>query len=653
MKIGVYFCNCGGNISDKVDSAQVRQIIETRGGAAYFKTCELMCSDDGKAYLRDEIAAEKPDRIVIAACSPRDHEGTFMRVLAGAGMNPYLMQMVNIREQVAWVTPDIGKASEKAARLIKGAIKRVAFHRALEKKSIEMSPDVLVIGAGPAGLKAALTIATTGRKAALVEKRPVIGGQPVLYEEVFPNLECAPCMLEPLLDDILHGEYSENIELLTLSKVVELTGFYGNFIAKIKKTPRYADVHQCIGCGECVGVCPVDVRNEFNGGLDRRKAISLSFAGALPNVPFIDMPECLRARGEDCRLCEQACPLGEGIIQYDDTEETIERHIGAVVVAVGASLYDAGLIPKLGHGTVPDVYTSFEFERMLSSTGPTGGQLTTRSGQTPGSIAIVHCVGSLDVNHKEYCSGVCCQYAFKFNLMVGHRLPDTQIHHLYRELVYPGKEEFFLHKRAKENPNAAFIRYRNIDSLEITAEGDGVVIRNTLSETGSVRADMVVLCPAMSPAEDTGKLNGVLGTTADTYGFFEELHGRLDAARSTVRGIYIAGACQWPMNIQQTMTQGMAAAGYVLSGLVEGKRLDIEPITAYVDTERCSGCRVCMLLCPYRAIVYDKEGGGKASVNDVLCQGCGTCVAACPAGAIGGHHFTNEAIFAEIEGLLA
>lgn len=250
-------------------------------------------------------------------------------------------------------------------------------------------------------------------------------------------------MLEPLLNEILHGEHAENIEILTLSEVVELTGFYGNFIAKIKKTPRYADLNQCIGCGECIGVCPVDIKNEFNNGLDVRHAISLSFAGALPNVPFIDMTACLRAKGEDCKLCERSCPLGEGIILYDDAEETVERRMGAVIVAVGASLYDAGLIPKLGAGTVPDVYTSFEFERLLSSTGPTGGQLVTSSGKTPESIALIHCVGSLDSNHKEYCSGVCCQSAFKYNLMVEHKLNDAHIYHLYKELVYPGKEEFF------------------------------------------------------------------------------------------------------------------------------------------------------------------------------------------------------------------
>ncbi|MBF0465800.1 MAG: CoB--CoM heterodisulfide reductase iron-sulfur subunit A family protein [Nitrospirae bacterium] len=656
MKIGVYFCNCGSNISDKVDSQQVRQVIEGHGDVAYFKTNDLMCSDDGKQFLSDDLAVEKPDRIVIAACSPREHENTFMRVLTGAGMNPYLMQMVNIREQVAWVTDDVDKASAKAAHFIKGAVKRVGFHKPLEKKSIDMSPDVLIIGAGPAGLKAALTIAETGRKVTLVEKSPAVGGQPVLYEEVFPNLECAPCMLEPILNEILHGEHAENIEILTMSEVVELTGFYGNFIAQIKKTPRYADLHQCIGCGECVSVCPVDVKNEFNNGLDDRKAISLSFAGALPNVPFIDMTACLRAKGEDCRLCEQSCPLGEGIILYDDAEEIVERRMGAVIVAVGASLYDAGLIPKLGIGTVPDVYTSFEFERLLSSTGPTGGQLVTSSGKVPESIALIHCVGSLDSNHKEYCSGVCCQSAFKFNLMVEHKLHDTHIHHLYKELVYPGKEEFFLYKRAKENPNAVFTRYRNIASLEITAaedkEGGSIIIKNTLYEKAAIKADMVVLCPAMVPAKDTGKLNEVLGTTSDVYGFFEELHGRLDSVRSKVRGIYIAGACQSPMNIAQAMTQGMAAAGYVLNGLVQGKQLEIEPITASVDEERCSGCRICMLLCPYRAISFD-AGKKKSMVNEVLCQGCGTCVAACPAGAMNSNHFTNEAIFAEIEGVLA
>ncbi|MBF0566736.1 MAG: CoB--CoM heterodisulfide reductase iron-sulfur subunit A family protein [Nitrospirae bacterium] len=666
MKIGVYFCNCGTNISDKVDSGQVGQKIEGIENVSYFKTLELMCSEEGKEFLHNDLIGEKPDRVVFAACSPREHENTFMRILSGADMNPYLMQMVNIREQVAWVTEDKDKATAKAANFIKGAIKRVSFHKPLEKKSIEMSPDVLIIGAGPAGLKAALTIAETGRKVTLVEKRPVVGGQPVLYEDVFPNLECAPCMLEPMLNEILHGEHAENIEILTMSEVIDLSGFYGNFIAKIRKSPRFVDKEQCIGCGECIGVCPVAVKNEFNNGLDDRKAISLSFAGGLPNVPFIDMKACLRAKvaapsaevaatpaeNEDCRLCDQSCPLGEGIIKFDDEEEVIEKHMGAIIVAVGASLYDAGLIPGLGYGKIPDVYTAFEFERLLSSSGPTGGELKTRSGSTPESIAIIHCVGSLDSNHKEYCSGICCQYAFKFNLMIEHKLHDARVHHLYKELVYPGKEEYLLYKRAKENPNASFTRYSSIDTIGINSEDGRVRVKNTESGKEALIADMVVLCPAMVPTKGSGKLGELLDTTNDMFGFFEELHGRLDSARSKVRGIYLAGTCQSPMNIQQAITQGMAAAGYVLAGLVEGKKLDVEPITAAVDEDRCAGCRICMTVCPYKAIGFDMEKQ-KASVNEVLCLGCGTCVAACPAGAMSSNHFTNDAIYAEIEGVLA
>jgi len=650
MKTGVYFCNCGTNITDRIDPDKVRESLEHDDRMSYFKTCPFLCSEEGKEFLEQELRDEKPDRIVIAACSPRDHEATFMRVMERAGMNPFLMQMVNIREQIAWVTEDQEKAAKKAAVAIKAALKRVELHEMLEKQELEASPNVLVVGAGPAGLKAALTLAESGRKVTLVEKTPFIGGLPVLYEELFPGMECGSCMLEPLMGEILHGKHSGNIDILTMSELSEAAGFFGNFLVKIRQRPRYVDTRRCTGCGDCFEPCPVSGANPFNCNMDGRKAIGFALAGALPNAPYLDPALCTRfTAGSDCSACSAACPMGEGTIDYDDQEKIHERQIGAIVIATGSSLYDCSCFENLGYGRLPDVKTSLEFERILASNGPTAGEVLKASGEAPCSVVFVHCVGSLDDYHKPYCSGICCQYAFKFNHQLASKLPNARIHHLYKEIVSPGKEGYALHGAARGNRNASFIRYRSIGEMTVVSEGKQQKIR--FKDGSDIDADLVVLCPAVVPNADSDRLSAMLDVSLDRFGFFEELHGCMDAARSKIRGVYLAGSCQAPADIQRATSQAMAASGYILSELVEGKRIEIEPLFASVYPEKCTGCKVCMQVCPYRAIGFDSENNVSV-VNAVLCRGCGTCVAACPVGAIKSNHFTNEMVLAEIEELL-
>jgi heterodisulfide reductase subunit A len=569
--------------------------------------------------------------------------------MTNAGLNPYLMQMVNIREQIAWVTEDPAVATEKAIGTIRGAVCRVRLQQPLEKQQFEVCPDALVIGAGPAGMKAALSLAEAGRPVVLVERMPFIGGLPVRFEELFPALECAPCMLEPLMGDLLHGDNAGHIELMTMAELIEVTGFYGNFIAKIRQKPRHVSLHDCIGCGECVAACPATMLNEFNSNASERKAIDFAFAGVLPNVPFLVEEACVNSRGEECRACKDACPMGEDVVSLEEAETVVERRIGSIILATGAGLYDASRVLGMGMGTFPDVYDAAEFERILSSTGPTGGEIVTRDGAVPSSVAIIHCVGSLDEAHKPYCSGICCQYAFKFNHLISAKLPETSITHYHRELVVPGKEAHTLYRHAAQNKNSCLKRYEGIEDLAVTRDANGRLLVSARGEVAPV--DMVILCPAVIPAEGADRLAALLDVSCDPFGFFRELHGRLDAAQSTIKGVYLAGSCQEPMDIRSAMLEGMASVGHTLAGLQPGRTIEIEPISAEVDETHCAGCRLCISVCPYRAISFNAEYN-TSSINAVLCHGCGTCVAACPAGAITGHHFTNAQIMAEIEGVL-
>lgn len=645
-RVGVIVCECGPNIGEKLNVDELVQFASGLEQVVFAKKGGLPCSEDGRRQLGEDIKSQSLERVVVVGCSPREHEKTFMDVCEKAGLNPFLLHMVNIREQAAWVVSDPAKALEKARALVRAGVRRVIRNEPLDKKDMEAHSTAVVLGAGVAGLEAALVLAQKNRQVYVVEKDPCVGGHANRYEEVFPVMECGSCMLEPKLDELLH---SENIEVLTCSEVEEVLGSYGNFTIKVNKKARSVVPEACFGCDECMKACPVkDIPDKFTQGMTRRSAIYIPYPGALPFVATIDREHCLRFNGQECSACADACPFGA--VDFDQQDEQLEIAAGAVVLAPGFTQFDCTRIPTLGYGRIPEVYTSLEFETLLNASGPTSGEILMKNGEKPQSIAFLHCIGSRNADYNPYCSGTCCMYTMKFAHLARKKLPEAEIFEVYSNLSIPGKGSFGLFQGLDED-GIRTIRTPDPNRVDVKPVGDKcmLTIPGEGGPSGTQMVDMVVLSAAIEPPADAEKLSGMLGVPLDSFGFFEEQHGRLGAVNTNIEGVYVAGCAQGPKDIQQAFVQGAGAAGKILSALVPGEKIELSSITALALEEMCGGCKVCISVCPYKAISYDNVDK-RATVNEALCKGCGTCACACASGAMQARHFTLQQLSAEIQG---
>jgi len=646
-RIGVYICHCGSNIAGVVPIDELKQFAEQLPKVVIVRDYKYMCSDPGQELIRNEIREHHLNRIVVAACSPLLHEKTFRRVAESVGLNPYLVQMANIREQVSWVTKDAKAALEKAQSHLAAAVHRIVFHEPLTPNTVTITPRVLVVGGGIAGIQAALTMAEAGKEVILVEREPTIGGHMAMFDKTFPTLDCSACILTPKMTAVKEQHW---IRLLTYSDVESVGGSVGNYHVTVRRRARYINEDQCV---YKVGKFP----NAFDQGLGMRKPIYIPFPQAVPPIPVIDRESCIEFKTGKCKkTCVEACGERNAIV-FDQTDRLEEFDVGAIIVATGYQAFDPSAISYYGYRKYPNVYTGLEVERLLNAAGPTSGQVVLRDGSTPKTIGIIHCVGSRDENYHKYCSRVCCMYSLKLAHLVKEKT-GAEVYNFYIDIRSPGKgfEEFF--NRVQEE-GVYFIRGKVGDVSPVARENgtespQSLMIQvddTLLSEVRKIPVDMVILSTALEPRRDTDAVRRRFGISCSAEGFFLEKHPKLAPVNTASDGVFLAGACQGPKDIPDTVAQADAAAGRALA-LIDCGEFLVEPNTAFIVEEYCSGCQTCVSLCSFDAIRFDKEK--KVSVIDeALCKGCGTCVAACPSGAAQQHLFTDEEIYEEIEGLLS
>jgi len=653
-RVGVYVCHCGSNIAGIVDVVDVANWAAEklgRQGVVIAREYKFMCSSLGQELIEKDIKELGLTRVVVAACSPHLHEKTFRIAAQNAGLNPYLVELASIREQVSWVHTDKAVATEKAKAVVSGAVSRVIENAPLEEIKVPINPNTLVVGGGIAGIQSALEIANAGFHVYLVEREPSIGGHMAQFDKTFPTLDCSACILTPRM---VEAGTHPNITLLTWSEVVNVSGYVGSFHVTIKKKARFVKEDLCTGCGICEEKCPKKVIDEvFEAGLGYRKAVYTPFAQAVPNYPVMDKENCTYFLKGTCKACEKFCPTGA--IDFNQQDEMINIDVGNIVLATGYDLFDARRVSNYGYGRLPNVFTSLEFERLSNAAGPTSGNIVLRDGKTtPKSVGIIHCVGSRDKNFNNYCSVICCMQGLKFAHLVHERTGAT-VYNFYIDMrtAYKAYDEFyqrvleegtlFVRGKVAEVTNAA--RYEREKGKLI------IQVEDTLaSKQRRIPVDMVILSSGLQPRRDAKEVGKMFGISCSTDGWFTEKHPKLDPVATMTEGIYIVGCAQGPKDIPSSVAQGAAASARVLDKILQ-KEVALEPIKASVNEELCSGCRICNGLCPFFAITFH-EDRMVTEINPALCQGCGTCVAACPAGAISGTGFSNEQIIAQIDGLL-
>ena len=661
QRIGVFVCWCGSNIAGTVDVQAVSEALKTEPGVVFSTNYQYMCSQAGQDIIKNAIAEHKLTGIVVCSCSPRMHEATFRKTAAAAGLNPYMVEIANIREQCSWVHKDMPIGTEKAIILGRAAIAKVNLNTPLTPGESPVTKRALVIGGGIAGIQTALDIADAGFEVDIVEKKPTIGGKMAQLDKTFPTLDCAACILTPKMVDVAQHE---KIRIFSYSEVEAVSGFVGNFDVKIKKKARFVDETKCTGCGLCTEKCPPKkVPNDFNLGMDNRRAVYIPFAQAVPKVATIDADYCSMLKNGKCGVCAKVCTAGA--IDYKQQDQTIEEKYGAIVVATGFNPISMDKFDEYAYSQSKDVITSLEFERLTNAAGPTAGKLLRPSdGKHPHTIVFVQCVGSrcdsCSEKGKEYCSKICCMYTAKHAMLTRDKYPDTEVYVFYIDVRTPGKAFDEFYRRAVEEYGVHYIKGM---VGKVAPEGDKLMVRASdllANKQLNIEADLVVLAAAIEPDKSARPLATMLTASMDTNDFFTEAHPKLRPVESPTAGVFLSGACQGPKDIPETVSQAGAAAAKVI-GLLAKDKLTGNPCVASSDELMCNGCSSCANVCPYGAITYENKEFRMpdrtvairrvAKVNPAVCQGCGACTVACPSGAMDLKGFASSQIIAEVDAI--
>jgi heterodisulfide reductase subunit A len=638
-RIGVYVCECGGNIGDVVDVKAILEEVKDWEGVVDAKYQKYLCSRPAQEIIVKAIKKKNLNRVVIASCTPRMHLPTFQSVLERAGLNSYMLDFVNIREQASWVHgPQTSEAAtKKAISLIKGGYKRSLELEPLENISEKSSREILIIGGGIAGITAALELGYLGFRVHILERKPSIGGNMAKLTKVFPTLDCAQCILTPRMAEVGRNP---NINLLTYSEVQDISGRPGNYEVKVFMKPRGVDTEKCRSCGVCAKVCPVTVPDEFNEGISERKAAYIEFPQAVPSTYVIDFEACTK-----CLKCEQTCTAKA--INLKDKGKTIELKVGAVIIATGYELYDADMLKEYGYGVYRNVITMMELERLTSASGPTEGHIEKADGSDVKKMAIVLCAGSRDKNHISYCSRICCMYALK-QAFVLKKMLGIDVHIFYIDIRATGKGYEELYWRDEES-GVVFTKGR-VAEIWKNKKGKLVVLAEDtlMSEVTEEEFDLVALATPMVPPAGLKELASKMKLSLGEEGFVQEKHPKLDPVDSLTTGFFACGCALSPKDVRDTVSDALAAAAKA-SLFLKGERITTSPEKAFVIADLCDGCGLCVEVCPVNAVAIKRE---KAVIDPFLCTGCGACIPVCPKVAIDFKNSTNRQIIATLRGVL-